>query len=181
MTRRRLKRLLSLLVQLLLLFLYVGLYRALFFRGLYVPRFGTLLTVACLAALPAITAGTALLLAGVAQPTVAAVHALLSGALFFAAATRVRLGDERPDLAGAQPEDAPLAAAPDLAASLATPMAADAPTADASDEADVPDPGPSDEADAPDPGASDADEAVPAADAPDEAAPTDDAPDEDAP
>lgn len=109
----------------MLLFFYVGLYRALFFRGLYVPRFGTLVTIACLAALPAIALGTLLLLAGVAQMTVAAAHALVSGALFFLAATRVRLGDERPDLGPASSEDpsaGPLPAVPDLAASLATPI-----------------------------------------------------------
>jgi hypothetical protein len=112
--------------QLGLVFAYVGLYRALFYRGLYVPRFGTLVTAACLAALPAVALGLLLLLAGIAQPTVAAAHALASGALFFAAATRVRLGDDRPDLPPAGREGqgdpgGPLAAAPDLAASLAAP------------------------------------------------------------
>ncbi len=110
--------------QLLLIFFFVGLYRALFFRGLYVPRFGTLVTVASLAALPAVALAVLLLLAGVEQPTVAAAHALASGALFFLAATRVRLGDERPDLRppeGEAPSTGPLAAAPDLQASLATP------------------------------------------------------------
>jgi hypothetical protein len=133
--------------QLLLVFLFVGLYRALFFRGLYVPRFGTLVTIASLAALPAVVLCTGLLVGGVAQMTVAAVHALLSGALFFVAAARVRLGDERPDLVRAEHEVAavpagPLPAAPDIAASLATPEGAG--EGDSSEEskrsADAPEP-----------------------------------------
>lgn len=106
--------------QLLLIFGFVGLYRTLFYRGLYVPRFGALVSVACVASLPGVVLAAVLLLAGLAQPTVAAVHALTFGALFFVAATRVRLGDERPDLTPIAPAGAP--PEPGTPIELATPI-----------------------------------------------------------
>ncbi len=99
--------------QLILLLVWAGLYRTIFYRGLYVPRFRTLLSVGAVAAMPSVAVGALLLLLDVQQLTVAGSHLLVFGVLFFVAATRVRLGDERPDAVSAQAEEpAPTEPAP---------------------------------------------------------------------
>jgi len=85
-----------LLYQGLALLFLVGFYRVVFFRGLYVPGFRALFVAGCLASIPAVVAATVLLGLGLPHGTVLVVHALLQGCLFFVAATRVRLIDERP-------------------------------------------------------------------------------------
>jgi hypothetical protein len=82
--------------ELALCLLLVGLYRTIFFRGLYLPGFGALLSVAFLAALPATAVGAAGALAGLPHSMLLGLHALALGTVFFVGATRVRLGDERP-------------------------------------------------------------------------------------
>lgn len=91
-----------LLWQVLLAALMVGLYRALFGRGLYVPGVSVLFSVASVAALPPLVLGAALLAVG-RQELAVAVQGVSFGALFLLGATRVRLGDERPGVA-APPE-----------------------------------------------------------------------------
>lgn len=118
--------------QLLLLLVWVGLYRTIFYRGLYVPRFATLVSVGAVAALPAVVLGAVLLLLGVSQMAVAGAHVLVFGVLFFVAATRVRLGDERPDQPAPELTDAP--------DGVDTFDVAEAPDQPAPDVAEVPDP-----------------------------------------
>lgn len=94
--------------QLLIVVALAWLYRVLFWRGLYVPRFKTLVTVGAVAAIPPTVAACAAGLAGLGQGTMVTVHGLGLGLLFLLGATRVRLGDERPDrVAEADQESAP--------------------------------------------------------------------------
>ena len=86
----------ALLWQLLLAGLFVGVYRVLFGRGLYVPGPSALFGVAAVAALPPLALGAVLLGLGRQELAVAA-HGVVFGGLFLLGATRVRLGDERPD------------------------------------------------------------------------------------
>ena len=87
---------------------FVGVYRTVFGRGLYVPGPGALFGVAAVATIPPLSAAAVLLAIG-RQELAVAVHGVGFGALFLLGATRVRLGDERPG--AAVPEDS--AALPD--------------------------------------------------------------------
>lgn len=82
--------------QLLLLVALAWLYRVLFYRGLYVPRFGVLVSVGAVASIPPLTVATLAALVGLGQGTMLTIHGLGLGLLFLVGATRVRLGDERP-------------------------------------------------------------------------------------
>ena len=88
---------LFLLLQLLGLSILVLLYRILFFRGVYVPGFRALFAVGCLASLPGIVLGGLALACRLGPAIGVAAHVLVFGGLFLVGATRVRLGDERPD------------------------------------------------------------------------------------
>jgi len=90
--------------QVLLAALLAWFYRVLFWRGLYVPRFGTLVTIAAVAALPPTVLAAVVGLAGLGQGAMVTAHGLGVGLLFLAGATRVRLGDEQPDAPPAEAE-----------------------------------------------------------------------------
>lgn len=87
--------------QMLLLTTLAFLYRLLFYRGLYVPRFGTLIAVGSTAALPAVALAGAVGASGFGQGAMLATHGAVLGTLFLAAATRVRLGDDARDRSSA--------------------------------------------------------------------------------
>ncbi len=89
--------------QILLAGVFVGLYRTLFGRGLYVPGASVLFGVASVAALPPLALGAALLAFG-RQELAVAVQGVGFGALFLLGATRVRLGDERPGAPAPEPD-----------------------------------------------------------------------------
>jgi hypothetical protein len=110
--------------QLLLLVVLAWLYRVLFYRGLYVPRFGTLICVGGTASIPPLTLAIAAVLLGLGQGTMLTVHGLGLGLLFLVGATRVRLGDERPD----QPQVAPVDPVPAMPASAVGAGAGEPPT-----------------------------------------------------
>lgn len=81
---------------LLLLGVEVFIYRAIFGRGVYVPSARALWRVGVVAAIPGALAAYGA--AALGQPTLRlmGIHGFFAGMLFFAAATRVRLGDEQP-------------------------------------------------------------------------------------
>ncbi|MCP4868913.1 MAG: hypothetical protein GY898_09355 [Proteobacteria bacterium] len=87
--------------QLVLLAGLAFLYRVIFYRGLYVPRFGTLVAVGATAAIPAVALAGVVGLSGFGQAPMVVVHAAVLGTLFLAAATRVRLGDDARDRSSA--------------------------------------------------------------------------------
>ena len=93
--------------QLLLLLLLAWLYRVLFYRGLYVPGFSALVSVGATASIPPVTLAALAVLAGFGQGTMLAIHGLGLGLLFLVGATRVRLGDERPDQPPSSPDPLP--------------------------------------------------------------------------
>jgi hypothetical protein len=72
-------------------------YRVVFYRGLYVPRFGSLMAVGSIAALPAVALAAGVALGGLGQTAMVGVHTTVLGILFLAAATRVRFGDDDRD------------------------------------------------------------------------------------
>jgi hypothetical protein len=119
--------------QLALLVIFSWLYRVLFYRGLYVPRFKTLLTVGAVAAIPPVVVATVALLLGAGQGPMLTIHALGLGLLFLLGATRVRLGDERPDRGAAT---GAATSQPDPDALPAMPAMATAPEGEAKADAD---------------------------------------------
>lgn len=110
--------------QLVLAAVFVGLYRTLFGRGLYVPGAGALMGVASTAALPPLLAGAVLLGLG-RQELALAVQGVGFGALFLLGATRVRLGDERPDAKAPSdaPSEGPSEASPEMTPKAKRPVA----------------------------------------------------------
>ncbi len=123
--------LLAVVYQLLLLAALAWFYRVLFYRGLYVPRFGTLICVGGTASIPPLILAVFAVLLGLGQGAMLTIHALGLGLLFLVGATRVRLGDERPDRVD-RPESAPDEVGPALPA--IGPAGEPAPEAEGDDE-----------------------------------------------
>ncbi len=83
--------------QLFLLATLAFVYRVIFYRGLYVPRYGTVIAVGATAGLPAVVVAALVGLSGLGQVTMIGTHATVLGFLFLAAASRVRLADDDRD------------------------------------------------------------------------------------